>query len=76
MRVGFQLSKSARNLKRPTIIKIGLLSRITLNFTKEDFYGVTGFLSFNKNKGTRNHLVNGFVNDICGGNTTCANIKI
>ena len=42
--VGFQLRKNASNLKRITIIKIGLLPMITLNHIKGDFYGITGFL--------------------------------
>ena len=37
MRIGFQLRKNTSNLKRFTIIKIGLLSRITLIFTKGMF---------------------------------------
>ena len=43
MYVGFQMRKNVRNIKGLTKIKIGILSRITLNFTKEDFYGVIGF---------------------------------
>ena len=35
--VGFQLRKNASYLKRLTMIKIGIFSRITLNHTKEDF---------------------------------------
>ena len=42
-RVRFQLRKNTSNLKRLTIIKIGILTRVTLNHTKEDFYGVTVF---------------------------------
>ena len=48
MRVGFQLRKNASYLIRLAIIKIGILSRITLNHTKEVFlwcnsmfYGLT-----------------------------------
>ena len=43
IRVGFQLRKNASNLERLTMNKIVILLRITLNFTKEVFYGVTGF---------------------------------
>ena len=44
MHVGFQLRKNASNIKRLTTISIGILSRIKLNHTKDDFYGVTGCL--------------------------------
>ena len=44
MCVRFQLRKNASNLERLTMNKIVLLLSITLNFTKEDFYDVTGFL--------------------------------
>ena len=43
MVVGFQLRKNASNLKRLTMIKIRILLRITLNHSREDFCGVTGF---------------------------------
>ena len=40
------IEKNASNLKRLTMMKVGIFSRITLNFTKEYFYGLTVGIGF------------------------------